>query len=204
MRGGYRWNAGRPGWRGKCEQHLGLDIRVLARRGRLTPGWYGSQSWTRNGEPSGNISMRAAVDHVWLIYTWTPYGHEPQSFDYPVSVVRTACRYGGTRPWFLCPRCGDRRAVIYGSASDGRFGCRGCMQLAYGSEADDACGRSWRTQRKLAIRLGAKDDTNPHPPRPKGMHERTYERILDRIWDQEMRRDELLYLFMQRHADWLR
>ncbi len=74
------------------------------------------------------------------------------------------------------------------------------MRLAYVSEAEDACGRSWRTQRKLAARLGAKDDTNAYPLRPKGMHERTYKRILQRIWDQEMRRDELLCLFMLRHG----
>ena len=199
-RGGYRWNAGRPGWRGKCEHRLALDIRVLARRGHLTRGWLNSQSWTRNGEPAGNINVRAAEDHARLIYTWTPYGHEPRDFDYPVRIVRTACRYGGNRPWFLCPRCGARRAVIYGSASDGYFGCRGCMQLAYASEAENALGRMWRKQRKLAARLGAEDDTDTHPPRPKGMHQRTYRRLLEQIWQCEMWRDEQLYLFMQRNG----
>jgi hypothetical protein len=75
------------------------------------------------------------------------------------------------------------------------------MRLGYASEAEDACGRSWRAQCKLAARLGAKDERNLRRPRPKGMHKRTYERILRRIWNQEMRRDELLYLFMQRHAE---
>jgi hypothetical protein len=103
-----------------------------------------------------------------LKYTLTPYDSEPRVFDYPVQIIRTPCRYGGSRSWFQCPRCWDRRAIIYGVASDGKFGCRRCMRLAYASEAEDACGRSWRTQRKLAARLGAEDDTDPHPPRPKG------------------------------------
>src|SRR5215469_2758284 len=35
--GGSRFGSGRPGWRRKCEHLLALDVRVLARRGRLTP-----------------------------------------------------------------------------------------------------------------------------------------------------------------------
>jgi hypothetical protein len=198
-RGGSRYGAGRPGWRGKCERHLALDIRLLARRGYLMSAWCGSLSWTRNGEPAGTISMRAADSHVRLIYTWTPSGGEPHAMDYPVRIARTPCRYGGSRPWFRCPRCQCRRAVLYGTASDGRFGCRNCMRLGYASEAEDALGRTWRRQRRLAARLGAEDDTDMHPPRPKGMHQRTYERVLNQIWACEASRDEQLYLFMQRH-----
>jgi hypothetical protein len=204
--GGWRYGAGRPGWRRKCEHLLGLDIRSLTKAGYFKSGYItsGSWQWTCNGEPSGNVSVWSDGDEVRLTYTWTPHGGNPQVFIYPVRIARTPCRYGGARPWFPCPRCGDRRAVLYGVASDGKFGCRRCMRLAYASEAEDACGRSWRTQRKFAARLGAKDDTSPHPPRPKGMHERTYKRIVRRILDQEMRRDEQLYLVMQRHAAWLR
>jgi hypothetical protein len=96
------------------------------------------------------------------------------------------------------PRCGDRRAVIYESATDGYFGCRGCMRLTYASEARDATGRIWRKQRKLAARLAAEDRTDPH--RPKGMHQRTYQRVLRQIWACEAWRDEQLYLFMQSKA----
>jgi hypothetical protein len=199
-RGGSRYGAGRPGWRGKCERHLAFDIRLLARRGYLTPGWCGSLSWDRNGEAAGTISMRVAERHVRLIYTWTPAGGEPHPMDYPVRIARTPCRYGGSRPWFRCPRCQCRRAVLYGTASDGRFGCRSCMRLGYASEAEDALGRTWRRQRKLAARLGAEDDTDMRPPRPKGMHQRTYRRVLEGIWACEMWRDEQLYLFMRRHG----
>jgi hypothetical protein len=74
------------------------------------------------------------------------------------------------------------------------------MRLAYAGEAQDATGRIWRKQRKLAARLGAEDRTDPHPPRPRGMHQRTYRRVLKRIWACEMWRDEQRYLFMQRGA----
>jgi hypothetical protein len=91
-----------------------------------------------------------------------------------------------------------RRARLYLPANKGGFACRTCCQLAYSSEAEDATGRIWRKQRKLAARLGAEDRTDPHPPRLKGMHVLTYQRVLRRIWACEMWRDEPLYRFMQR------
>lgn len=199
--GGSRYGAGRPGWRRKCEQLLGLDIRKLARAGYFRAGVFArgrwQWTWSHSGEPSGNVGIESTYEQVRLTYTWTPYGSEPQSFDYPVRVVRTPCRYGGTRPWFQCPRCWDRRAVLYGVASDGKFGCRRCMRLAYASEAEDATGRLWRKQRGLEAKLGK------NWARPKGMHQSTHKQILERIWEAEMRRDEQLYLFMQRHGAWL-
>jgi len=58
----------------------------------------------------------------------------------------------------------------------------------------DAAGRMRRKQRKLMARLGAADRTDPHPPRLKGMHQRTYQRDLERIWAIDARGDEQLYL----------
>jgi hypothetical protein len=40
------------------------------------------------------------------------------------------------------------------------------MRLVYIVEAEDATGRSWRKQRKLAPRLGAEGVTDTHLPRP--------------------------------------
>jgi len=73
------------------------------------------------GEPSGNITVAVGDGHVRLRYRWTPYGQEPLEFDYQVGLDRTPCQYGGSRPWFVCPRCHSRRAVLYGTASDGPF-----------------------------------------------------------------------------------
>jgi ketosteroid isomerase-like protein len=128
--GGSRFGAGRPGWRRKCEQLLALDVRVLARRRRLASGMSYSWAWSRGGEPAGNISIQTASDHVRLAYTWTPHQADPRHIDYSVRLERTPCHYGGSRPWFVCPRCYSRRTVLYGTANDGRFGCRKCMRLA--------------------------------------------------------------------------
>jgi hypothetical protein len=123
-----------------------------------------------------------AGNHVRLRYTWTPYGYDPIDLDYQVSIVRTPCHYGGSRPWFRCPRCGCRRAVLYGVASDGRFGCRHCMRLAYASEAESRADRINRRSQKLQSKLGENGE------KPKGMRWQTFDRIcaqldtLDQAW----------------------
>jgi hypothetical protein len=45
-----------------CESCKSLDVRRWHREGRLRPGQYFSLSWTRGGEPSGNINVRTELD----------------------------------------------------------------------------------------------------------------------------------------------
>jgi hypothetical protein len=175
-RGGSRYGAGRPGWRRKCEQMNGLDIRRLHRKGRLVAGQSFWWSWSRGDEPCGSINVATSPDHLQLSYRWTPSNRDPQAMSYPVMIERTLCNYGGMRQWFRCPRCYRRCALLYGVAnSDGRFGCRICMRLAYSSEAESQLDRLWRKQRKIEAHLIAGE------ARPKGMHWRTYERLIERI-----------------------
>ena len=173
--GGSRYGAGRPGWRRKCEHLLALDVRVLARRGRLTPGMSYSWAWSRGGEPAGNVLVHTDTDHVRLIYTCTPYGSDPQACDYSVRIERTRCHFGGLRAWFRCPRCWSLRAVIYGVANDGKFGCRGCMRLGYASETESVVDRINRKLHKLQAKLGADG------AKPNWMRWRTFDRICQQL-----------------------
>ena len=173
--GGSRYGAGRPGWRRKCGHLLALDVRVLARRGRLAPGMSYSWAWSRGGEPAGEVGIQTASDHVRLGYTWTPRGSDPQQIDCPVRLERTPCHFGGTRPWFRCPRCWALRAVIYGVAGDGKFGCRQCMRLGYASEAESRIDRMNRKLHKLQAKLGEDGE------KPKWMRWRTFDRICEQL-----------------------
>lgn len=168
--GGSRYGAGRSGWRRKCEHLLGLDIRVLSRRGHIPVerhiSRYFSWRWTRADEPAGSIYIQADHDRARLIYS-----ANSQPLDYSVSIERTPCRYGGTRLWFRCPRCHARRAVLYGTASDGRFGCRCCMRLAYASEAESKVDRINRKSHRLEAQLGDNGE------KPKWMRWRTFDQI---------------------------
>jgi hypothetical protein len=155
--------------------HQKGETRRLAREGLLQSGMHYGRHWSCGGEPSGNIGIRISEDHVRLCYTWTPYGADRVHFDYTVWIDRTPCNYGGMRVWFRCPRCQWRRAVLYGTASDGRFGCRGCMRLAYASECESMVDRINRRSHKLKAKLADNEF------RPKWMCWRTFDQIRTQI-----------------------
>jgi hypothetical protein len=169
------WGSGRQPFRRKCEQLLALDVRRIAGEARLWPGASFGRSWSCGGEPAGSISVTVGTDQLRMRYTWTPYDEEPRHLDYPVAIVRTPCHYGGMRPWFRCPRCQSRRAVLYGIAGDGRFGCRYCMRLAYSSEAESVGDRITRRLHKLEARIGEDGE------KPKWMRLKTFDRICDEL-----------------------
>lgn len=190
--GGSRYGAGRPGWHVKAEHCLKLDVRRLARHKVLAGGMF-SWRWTNSytGEESGSITIYSRPDGLNLSFSQNgqPCGHE-------VGIVRTACNYGGTRPWLLCPPCGNRVAVLY--LRRGRFICRHCAQVVYASQSEDLIGRAWRRQAKLEARLGE------NWQRPKGMHQATRQKLVTAILQCEELRDRAICDFARRMGlvDW--
>lgn len=197
MRGGWRYRAGRTGWRRKCEHKLRFDIRVLHRKGRLAAGQYYSWYWSRDEERVATISVTTFPGAVELEYTWTPHGYDPRHIRCRVELVRRACRFGGERTWFLCPDCGRMCAVLFGVSRHGNFACRVCQRLAYASEAESPIDRCWRAQRKLEAKLTEDGE------RPKGMRRGTFERINERWAAIEERKDDLSWPSLLRLARYL-
>ena len=187
-KGGHRYGAGRPSWRAKAEGCLRLDVRELRRRQILGRTVSTSWRWTNTytGEEVGLISLQSSPTSLQLRYSTngTPWVER-------IEVTRTACGFGGTRPWLHCPRCSRRVGVLY--MRGGRFICRRCGGVAYTSQSEDSLGRAWRLQSKLESRLGE------NWTRPKGMHHSTREKIVERIFGCEMAREDALALYMQRH-----
>lgn len=83
----------------------------------------------------------------------------------------------------------ERVAVLFLRAA--RFACRRCQRVAYGSQSEDLCGRTWRKQAKAEAKLG------PTWTRPKGMHNATRERLLAIIWECDERRDAALSCYLE-------
>ena len=86
---------------------------------------------------------------------------------------------GGVRWWLRCPRCRARRAVLYVTPWTGaHYRCRVCLGLAYPVQRLDPVRRAEHRMRKVVARLGVeRPETLPDlPPKPPGMHWRTYER----------------------------
>ncbi len=93
-----------------------------------------------------------------------------------VSLTWTPCNYGGKRPWFLCPECGRRVAVLY--AQGRSLSCRRCCNLNYPCQRQDEANRLLSKVQKIRGRLGADTDCSaPIPEKPRGMHRKTFIRL---------------------------
>lgn len=189
--------SGRQGGSGRdtVEAYRALDVNHLHRAGCLAPSWWGGWRWTRDGERVASITLRAEADRLHLSYRVRVYGGDWQDVEETVRIVRVACRLGGERPYLICPGivngvvCGQRVAKLHGA---GRyFLCRRCCRLAYASQSEDAWDRALRRANKIRMRLGGDPGMVARfPPRPKGMWQRTYQRLRAQVFEAEMRAEE--------------
>jgi hypothetical protein len=146
--------------RGLTEAYRSIDVNQLQRAGHLGRGWRGSLRWLRDGEPVGWINLRAEHDQLRLTYCVQFGGGEWEDVEEPVRVVRVACRYGGTRPYFACPgvvsgrTCGRRVAKLY--AAGRYFLCRYCYQLSFASQSERASDRMLRRANTIRKRPGGR------------------------------------------------
>ncbi len=173
---------------------LSLDIRYMRRAGLLrstsAAPYSFSLSWSCRGNPSGNISVIVPGSEgtyppeIVLDYsikargetTWTPVCEA-------ITIETTECHYGGERPWFLCPRCFSRRAVLF--SVDGCFRCRECHDVAYTSTRETADDRLIRRALAIQKRLGGHKYGTVFDPEPKPpyMHWSTYTKLCDELDD---------------------
>ncbi len=169
-----------PGYarRAAAEDALPLDIRRLQRAGALEPGRGCTWQWTVNGHSRSTVGVSAQVGSITLNYRHAPHGRSAESISQHVSLETTACGLGGRRSWFLCPSCGNRIAMLYGA---GRlFACRRCSGVVYASQAEAADDRAARRADRIRKRLGWPPGILNGPGvRPKGMHRKTYARLLE-------------------------
>jgi hypothetical protein len=188
--------SGRPGGSGRAtvESCRSLDVDRLRRAGCLEPGWRGNWRWTEDGETVAWIGLRAEPDLLRLHYRVGLAGGEWQEVRETVRLVRVPCRFGGTRPYFVCPgvvdgvACGRRVAKLHGA---GRcFLCRRCYRLGHASQREGGLDRTLRRADKIRRRLGGEPGLAARfPARPKGMWRRTYERLRWTVFEAEMAAD---------------
>ena len=163
-----------------------LDIRRLHKEKLLKPGMGLTWQWTRNDEPASTICIHVHEHHVTLKYRTRPRGGEWEDKEYPVGLEWTACHYGGHRPWFLCPCCRRRVAILFGGSI---YACRHCHNLAYDSQREMVHTRLQSRAHKLRARLGG----DCWWRKPKGMHQRTYKKLLAEYQHYEEAADVAFY-----------
>jgi hypothetical protein len=199
------FGSGRPSGYGRdtVEGCRSLDVNQMHREGCLRAGWRGIWEWKRNGERIAWIAMRAEEDWIVLNYNYRRYGDDWQSVEEQVPIIRVPCRFGGSRPYFLCPgvingvACGRRVGKLYGAYK--YFLCRHCYRLAYGSQSEGEWDRSLRRANKIRMRLGGDPGmASPFPHRPKGMWRRTYARLRNEAFEVELEADEAFAIRAER------
>jgi hypothetical protein len=91
------------------------------------------------------------------------------------------CRFGGVRWLAIFSNTGRRVAYLYIGGS-GAYS-RQAYGLKFDSQRECPLDRSLRRRQKTLAKL--KTDDPWFLPRPKGMHARTYERLLEQVWQEE-------------------
>lgn len=175
----YRWDK-----RDTTADYHALDVRTLYRGGWLRPGVSGQSRWSYGDRETGAIAWDVLGD--WdgrAAALELRYTSEGEAYRYRVALTYTGCHYGGARPWFVCPGCGRRVAILYGGRV---FVCRRCRSLAYESSREQPYARAMRRAQKLRERLGdAGGWRSSASAKPRGMHWETHERLLDAALEAE-------------------
>ncbi|WP_155950931.1 hypothetical protein [Rhodanobacter sp. OR87] len=171
-------------------------MRQLHREGHLNAGLQLQLTWKGNQTAEISVTSNAAI----LAYRYKDRKGEWHDVNQQVCIAQTPCHFGGTRPWFNCPQCQQRVAILYLWNAPV---CRRCARLTYSSQSDDPVGRSWRRTRKIERRLaGGTGKWNFR--RPKGMRMATYERLTAAYWHEEQVRAAALVAFASRLCTRLR
>ena len=168
--GGY----GSGGWNSKGKREVescpSVNISTLRRQGILEKGVRGNWHWGDN---------RIAFETRWedmIVLTWSEEGQSREQF-LGFQWYAHPRKFGGHQVYFLCPLCARRVTLLY--FAHGRFGCRVCHRLTYGSQKENVADRLRRKLEKISARLESAFEwgvTEP-PERPTGMHQRTYKRL---------------------------
>jgi hypothetical protein len=189
--GSGRWKDRR---RKTVESCLTLDVNRLSELGGLRPGWSGTGQWTEADEVA-SISLRAEAERLHLSYTVRVGGGEWEDVAEIISLVHMRCRFGGSRPYFICPGprdgndCGRRITKLY--LSRRYFLCRHCNQLAYGSQYEEPWERARRRANKLKQRLGVDAGrAQPLPEKIKRMRRRTFDDLVNEMLQAEILANE--------------
>ena len=151
-----------------------IDIRSMVRKGQLSDNkvctFY--LAWSTQNQ---RINIRLSASRYKVeFWHWRNNNtrHEQARIEY------TACHYGGTRPWFICPDCGRRAAILY---KHHMIACRQCHNLAYSSQNETDCDQAARQAGKIRKRLGWEPGIlNGEGGKPKEMQWQTYYQLVAR------------------------
>lgn len=182
----YRWDS-----KSTVEDSRSIDVRRWQRDGLLKSGHRFRWIWSTDGEERASIGVLVTDGAVELSYTLKADTENRREVKYAVYLAWTPCTYGGRRPWFICcgvvngRPCGRRVAKLH--LGGAYFLCRHCYDLTYRSRNESAMDRARERAQDIRGRLGGSASLiEPLPPKPKGMHWRTYNRLCNEAVQAEL------------------
>jgi hypothetical protein len=178
--------------RARLESGLKLDLNKLIRDGFAKQGERRRRviSWTyiNTGETvaSGSIETELrAHGNGWLTINLG-------GLDQSIRLRGVPRHFGGVQSYFACPQLGRNVSVLWMPPGAKRFLSRQAWgrQVAYGSQFETWHDRTLSLAQDIRYRLGGKDFISiagAMPPKPKGMHWRTYEALVKRCKAHEIK-----------------
>jgi len=104
------------------------------------------------------------------------YRYRNKPYNYCVQLTKTRCNYGGSRYWLICLSCSKKTSVLYCA---GLYVCRHCIGANYGSQLQQPVDRIYSRLNAIRERLSWQVGIiHGISERPKGMHAKTYNRLL--------------------------
>ena len=174
------FGSGQTGEKILTSQMTELDVRTLYRSGfieKLTR--LPSNKQLEGTDESGEVHLFVSAQQMSFSYFHIGYSSEHHPIRIVIKFDWTSCYFGGRRLWFLCPKCGRRVAILYGGKN---FYCRTCLNLAYPSENESKPNRPLRKANKIKKRLKCEPGVqNNIKFKPKGMHQKTFDRLLRQV-----------------------
>lgn len=140
-----------------------LDVRSLRKHGGLEAGSQYPLYWCANGRLVGKVWIEVRSE---CIMVGDQYQHRGDFFR--IQLEKTACHFGGYRPWFTCPKCGCRCLVLI--SCGGIYVCRGCLRTPYRSQRMSAHDRAVERCNRAEQRLR-------QAQAQRGVHRRTISRL---------------------------
>lgn len=158
-----------------CHRTHSVDLDWLRRQMLLSQGRWATLTWSVRREKTGSIRFTLKDHGVLLSYRTRSRGEEWREIEEVVPLVRSETNFSGQREWFQCLKCLRRCRILYGGTL---FRCRKCQGLRYETQYEPSFARAATCALKIRDKLGGKGGIDdPFPPKPKGMHWRTYERM---------------------------
>jgi hypothetical protein len=165
------------------ESGLKLDLNRLIRNGTVKPGALVRTSTAWNWVSTGETVARA------IITADMRPGNDPSlgirmfgADEQRIELTAEPRHFGGVQWYFLCPVKRWPCSVLWRPPGARFFASREAFgrQVAYGSQFESARDRALTKAQRIRQRLGGREwlsGSEGFPPKPKGMHWKTYNRL---------------------------